>query len=134
MSPFKLLAYLFGLLFIGAGLVSLYGSVKQIAPKPASVADFVFGATTVVWGVLFCVATKMKYRGGFWFVIGIIFLGGAFIGSVSIVESLLRKWHFGSPMVFYSRVTFFWIFGSLFMVLGHRRHKRKKQATENNTP
>jgi hypothetical protein len=81
----------------------------------------------VIWGVLIFVAKWFRYRGGLWFFGGAFLAGGALVGTVSIVETHLRGWHFDSPVAFYIRIASCWIVGGILLIIGQLRHRRKNQ-------
>ncbi len=123
-----LIAYCIGILAIIWGAVGLGRDNEMAAASTVKVAEYVFHVMGIIWGVLICVATWIRYRGGLWFAVGTFLVGGAFVGTASIVETHIRGWHFDSPVAFYTRIAACWVVGVAFLVTGHRRHCRKQQA------
>lgn len=123
-----LIASCIGVLAVTWGVIGLGTGYGMAAVSSVKAAEYVFHIMGVIWGVLICVATWLRYRGGLWFAIGTLLVGGALVGTVSIVETHLRGWRFESPIAFYARIAACWIVGVAFLVMGHRRHRRKQQA------
>lgn len=123
-----LIAYCIGVLAIMWGVVGLCTDNEMAATSTVRVAEYVSPIMGMIWGVLICVVTWLQYRGGLWSAVGAFLVGGAFVGTVSIVETHIRGWHFDSPVTFYTRIAACWVVGVAFLITGHRRHRRKQQA------
>ena len=119
-----LVAYCFGVLVIIGGMVGMGTDIELATSSPVSVATYCFSVMCVIWGVLICVATRLRYRGGLWFFGGAFLVGGALVGTVSILETQLRGWHYSSPVAFYIRIASCLIVGCILLFIGQRRHRR----------
>jgi hypothetical protein len=127
MSWLALIAYCFGILIIVGGIVGIGTDIELATSSTVSVANYLFGVMCVIWGVVICVATWSRYRGGLWFFGGAFLAGGALVGTISIVETHLRGGHFDSPVAFYIRIASCWIVGGVLLVIGQQRHRRKNR-------
>jgi hypothetical protein len=119
--------FIFGYLFISIGIINFWTDLKQ-TPTPTLAANYVFDVVVIIYGLLIWTATRFQYRGGFWFIIGAFLVGGAFAGMVAIIETHMKGWHYKSPILFYSRIISCLLVGIVFLFIGHRRHKKKKEA------
>jgi len=122
-----LIAYCVGVLAIIWSADGLGTDNETAAASTVSVAKCLFPLVGIIWGVLICVATLLQYRGGLWTAVGAFLIGGALVGTVSIVETHIRGWHFNSPAAFCTRIAACWAVGVTFLVMGHRHHRRKQQ-------
>lgn len=126
-----LIPYCIGVLLIGCGIVIFYKDSLVARTSLVRPAEFVLDAMCGIWGVLICLATLLKYRGGFWSIIGGFLVGGALVGTVSIVDTYLRGMQFDSPVVFYNRIISCWAIGVVLLVIGHQRHRRLNRIGPN---
>jgi hypothetical protein len=131
MSWLTLTAYCVGVLIIIAGAIRLRIDIVMGRVSLMLVARYLFGPMCMIWGVLICIATWFRYRGGLWSVVGAFLVGGAFLGTMSLAEARLRGWHYDSLVAFYVKNASCWAFGVAFLVLGHRRHRKKQQVRPN---
>lgn len=118
-------AYIFGYLFIFFGIINFWTDLKQTS-TPTPTASYIFDVVFIIYGLLIWATTRFQYRGGLWFIIGAFLVGGAFTGTVAIIEMHMRGWHYNSPLLFYGRIILCWSIGGLFLFIGHRRHKKKE--------
>jgi hypothetical protein len=123
------IACILGGLFVIIGVVNFRTEQLQTSIHP--IADFVFNVTFIIVGLLIWTATFFRYGGGFWSIAGAFLIAGAFAGTVSIVETHIRGGHYVSPAAFYTRIASCWIVGAIFLLIGHRRHRRKNQMLPN---
>jgi hypothetical protein len=132
-SWLTLIAYCLGTLVIIFGAVGLATDIESppVRSVPTVTAIYGTGPFLMIWGSLICVATRLRYHGGLWFLIGAFLIEGVFMGVVSIVEGHLRGWYYVAPLWLYTRLIIFGVVGCVFLVLGHRRHLRKKQMQPN---
>lgn len=118
------IAGILGGLFVSIGAVSFWPEQPQTSITP--IADFVFIVSLFIVGLLIWTAIFFRYRGGFWSIAGAFLVAGALTGTVSIVESHIRGWQFN--VAFYARIASCWIVGVAFLLIGHRRHRRKTMS------
>jgi MFS family permease len=124
-------AYILGVLFFIIGVLTFWTGLEQGPSLPNPIASRVFDVALAIFGLITWVATWLRYGGGFWSIIGGFLVAGAFAGTVSIIETHMRGWHFNSPVAFYTRIAACWVVGSVFLFIGHRRHCKKKQVLPN---
>ncbi len=120
------IACILGGFFIIMGVIEFLDKKLQASNNP--IADFVLNVGFIIVGVLIWLATFFRYSGGIWSIAGAFLVAGALAGTVSIVEIHLRGGHYDSPVSFYTRIASCWIIGVGFLLMGHRRHRRKKQV------
>jgi hypothetical protein len=121
------IAYILGGFFVIMGSVNIRTEETSIHP----IADCVLNVAFIIVGLLTWAATFFRYGGGFWSIVGVFLVVGAFAGTVSIVETHIRGWHYDSPVAFYIRIATCWIVGVVFLLMGHRRHRKKNQMLPN---
>jgi hypothetical protein len=119
--------YCVGILVIVLGIAGIGTDIELATSSTVRVAKCSFDVTNMIWGILICVVTWFRYRGGLWFLCGALLAGFALVGTVSIVEAHLRGWHFDSPVTFYIKTASFWLVGVASLVIGQRRHRRKNR-------
>jgi len=122
-----LMAYFLGGLFVIIGIGDILTEQEQTSIHP--IADYVFAVSFIIGGLLTWAATFFRYGGGLWSIAGGFLVVGACTGTVSIVEAHIRGWQFN--VAFYARIATCWIAGIVFFLMGHRRHRKKKQMPPN---
>ena len=131
MSWLTLIAYFTGVILIIFGLVGFRTEIELSKVSSVMFANYLFDAMCITLGILTCVVTRRQYRGGLLSFVGAIMVGGALVGTVSMLEAHTEGRYFNSPVLFYTRVALFWAIGSFLVVIGHLRHRRMKQAGPN---
>ncbi len=124
----RTIAYIVGIGLIFFGVTDFRVALTSNTPSFNPFAGFVMDVTFFISGVLTCVWTRFRYGGGFWSIIGAFLVAGAFAGTVSMIETILRGEHYNSTVALYIRIAACWLVGIVFLFIGHRRHCKKKWA------
>ena len=124
-------AYILGVLFVIIGAFNLWTDFAQRPTTPHPTDSYVFDVVFVIFGSLTWAATRFRYGGGFWSMIGGFLVAGAFAGTVSIIETHMRGWLYDSPVAFYIKIATCWVIGSILLFAGHWRHCKKKEVQPN---
>jgi hypothetical protein len=131
-SWLKLIAYVIGIWMCVHGGLG-FRADTELEKTWAVMKDELFHVLFMIWGILICGATWLRYRGGLWSVAGAYLVGGALYDSVLIVQAHIHGWHFDSPVQFYIRVALLLVVGIVLAVIGHLRHCRERQTMPNKT-
>jgi hypothetical protein len=126
-SWLKLIAYIIGIWMCVHGALGFCADTG-LEKTWAVMKDELFQVLLMIWGILICGAAWLRYRGGLWSVAGAYLVGGALYDSVLIVQAHIHGERFDSPVPFYIRVALLWVIGSVLAVIGHLRHRRKRQT------
>ncbi len=121
-------AYILGVSFVTIGVYIFWTDLEQRPPPFHPIASYVSGVVLTIFGLLTWAATRFRYGGGFWSIIGGLLVAGALTGTASIIETHIRGWRYDSPVAFYTRIATCWAVGGVFLLIGHRRHRKEKQA------
>ena len=121
-------AYILGIFFIIIGVLNLGTDLERKIASTHPITSYVFDAVFTLFGLFTWAATRFGYGGGFWSIIGAFLVGGAFAGTVSIVETQVRGGHYNSPISFYTRIVSCWVIGGIFLFIGHCRHSKKQHV------
>jgi hypothetical protein len=120
-------AYILGVALLLVGIVGFGIQIELGNTSPDPFSMFVLDVVFIICGALTCVATRLRYGGGFWSILGLDFVGFGVIGIASILESHLHGTHSTFSAPFYLRVAVFTVVGFICLALGEiRRHKLKK--------
>ena len=128
----SLTAYTIGIILIICGDIFLYRDMTLLAAgSNVRLAQCMIESICVIWGGLLCLATRFRYRGGLWSIAGAFLVGSGLIRTVSIVETHALARQFSSPDTFYAGTSACWLIGATLLVVGHLRHRRKKEVQPN---
>ena len=121
----RVVAYTSGVALIFFAVLDLSVAIVLGEHQFLPFASRVFDVSFIICGVLICVATRLRYSGGFCFILGAIFVAGAITTTAAILEAYMRGEHFRNPISWYLRDAIFFGVGCSCLVLGHLRHRKK---------
>jgi hypothetical protein len=134
-SGFTLLSraasYFLGVALLLFGIVGLGIEIEQAQPSSSNINGYALNIMCIVCGALICIATRLQYGGGLWFVFGVILVSIAIIVTHGLLEVFMRGKHLLAPATSYSRIGTVWIVGVFCLVMGHMRHRKKRQSQLN---
>ena len=125
----RISAYIFGIALLLIGIVSFGIQIESGNTSPRPLLGYVLAVVFIICGALTCLATRLRYGGGLWSIMGLNFVGFGTLGIASMLEAHLHGTPWTFPVVFYVRVTVFMVGGFVFLVLGQMRRQRIKSAT-----
>jgi hypothetical protein len=113
------------------GIVGLGIEIELVQASSNDFIVYVLDIMCIACGAFICIATCLQYGGGLWFIFGVILVGMAFTVTVGLLEVSMRGKHLLAPAVSYSRIGTLWVIGVFCLVMGHMRHRKRRQSQVN---
>jgi hypothetical protein len=121
-------AYSVGIALFIFGAVGLGIDLEMMRAASSDFFSFVMSAICIASGTLICVATRLQYGGGFWFVFGVISASVALIATAALFAVYLKGEHLQDSITSYSRIGAVWVIGLFCLVMGHIAHRKKRNS------
>jgi hypothetical protein len=124
-------SYFLGIALLFFGVLCLGDTFQLALPSPVIFNTYVSGTTYIVCGAFICIATRLRYGGGLWFVFGVIFVSMALTATVALFEIYVRTKHLKNPDASNLRIGTLWVIGVFCLAMGHLRHRKMRESSPN---